>query len=524
MEQLIQFRLHASHLQVDESTLLIQNIIQSFGNDKIISFIFNHFLYKYTHSENNEINDLQNIINMTTDIIEARKKKKKKVKNEQNDIVIDSNHNDNRSTKIDTLPPEMIRECASFLPAENYCNFAVSNRIIYIACNSPCSLVNLKIYNKRSFMRYQQSLTLTSLPLLKSLEVNPFIFNQHIDPRRLTANSFQNVTSLTLNHIYDGDHSKVETFVNSIYINLENIEILCCYNLGKKFHLYEFDGFCSLLARCVNVTLLSVGHVHLTDMTADTVIKSLPHLQMISEYGNNSNTNNLRDILINNYQNQLTALNYDGRVDMIKYNELNDIKFPQLYELLVHVSVSHSDSAVNIMKIKPNNLKRFWLDMLCVNGVITDGIKKLMQWLFTECLKIEFIAFQITYDQFVLVTQLIETIMLNRDKKKYDTLRLFIHVEHKHIVNDADMNAILLYALRIVNAINTEVVSDFIIDFRFICNVVTDAKKKKRLINKFKTNYGVFANGNGTYQRVVIYNKHCKLNGFIHKLNTIYYS
>eukprot|EP01084_Bolivina_argentea_P155744 271397_1 len=97
MEPLIKLRLLASQLQTYES----QQLIHKIGFNKIISLIFNGFVLTYNKTQQHH-NQLSNINNIISDIINSRNKNKASLNQLTNTITF----------QIDELPFEIIGECA----------------------------------------------------------------------------------------------------------------------------------------------------------------------------------------------------------------------------------------------------------------------------------------------------------------------------------------------------------------------------------------------------------------------------
>eukprot|EP01084_Bolivina_argentea_P233293 392977_1 len=141
MEPLIKLRLLGSQLKQNEFKHFIQNVVGTFGMDTIFSVMFNHFLIKYNQNMEHN-NDLQTIISLISNILNSRNDKKS---TEKKDVKPD---NDNKPIfSLNTIPSEIIGECASYLHVDDYLNFSKSNRKLYVSCNSPCKLYELDTHH-----------------------------------------------------------------------------------------------------------------------------------------------------------------------------------------------------------------------------------------------------------------------------------------------------------------------------------------------------------------------------------------
>ena len=74
--------------------------------------------------------------------------------------------------KIDAMSYEMIGECSFFLNVKDYMNFAITNRTIYCASNSPLTLKELDITETNNYA----ALDLNRFKLLQSICICPSDF------------------------------------------------------------------------------------------------------------------------------------------------------------------------------------------------------------------------------------------------------------------------------------------------------------------------------------------------------------
>eukprot|EP01084_Bolivina_argentea_P139366 245186_1 len=93
MKPLIRLRLLGSQLQKDEIHHVLKEIIHVYGFDKILSFIFNHFLHEYNQTKQYN-NDLSKITNIISTIIHSRENIKSSIsENNSNKIIPITIHN-----------------------------------------------------------------------------------------------------------------------------------------------------------------------------------------------------------------------------------------------------------------------------------------------------------------------------------------------------------------------------------------------------------------------------------------------
>ena len=138
MEPLIKLNFLVSRFNEDQLNQFMQKLLKSLGSKRIMKLITNDILRQF--EDGNEFKeDLPNLIaialKICTDKDLQEQQPPKKQENTERKVAI----------KIDTVPPEMIQECASFLVASDYMNLSITNRAIYCATNSPMTLRELNL-------------------------------------------------------------------------------------------------------------------------------------------------------------------------------------------------------------------------------------------------------------------------------------------------------------------------------------------------------------------------------------------
>eukprot|EP01083_Nonionella_stella_P168241 567427_1 len=113
LQPLIRLRLLASQLKQHELQHLIQSVFESNTAGHLLSFIFNHFVLKYQQTKKHD-NDVSHMIQMISDLLNSRKKANKS----------DMKPSVSAKIKIDSMPSDMIGECASFLLFSDYVSFS----------------------------------------------------------------------------------------------------------------------------------------------------------------------------------------------------------------------------------------------------------------------------------------------------------------------------------------------------------------------------------------------------------------
>merc|ERR1712228_345094 len=104
MEPIIKLRLLGSQLDDNELRRLNRKIFHTFGADKILSFLFNHFLCKYQQSGEHH-NDLSTVNAFISNIIKSRQNS-----DDDDNVSMLSNHNESASNGESNELPKNINQ------------------------------------------------------------------------------------------------------------------------------------------------------------------------------------------------------------------------------------------------------------------------------------------------------------------------------------------------------------------------------------------------------------------------------
>eukprot|EP01083_Nonionella_stella_P159720 521359_1 len=114
----IKFQYLFSQLTHEECVGFLSKLVDSHMNI-IVRSLFHHFV----KANQNQINQLSSFNESLSNIIQSRKEKPKAISP--------------RNMKLSQLPRAIIGHTASFLGQWGYIDFSMSNRSIYLGCNSP---------------------------------------------------------------------------------------------------------------------------------------------------------------------------------------------------------------------------------------------------------------------------------------------------------------------------------------------------------------------------------------------------
>eukprot|EP01084_Bolivina_argentea_P057559 105170_1 len=141
MEALIKFRLLAAQLNEEEMPIFLTKLIKTpYIYQLIISSIFNHFAGHIIKSKPFNCNQINDITNIISQLIESRIYKPNIIDIDDEPLALTQQPNAIPTIKMDHFAPELLSVISSFLPQKDYISFQISNRKILIGCNSPCSL------------------------------------------------------------------------------------------------------------------------------------------------------------------------------------------------------------------------------------------------------------------------------------------------------------------------------------------------------------------------------------------------
>eukprot|EP01083_Nonionella_stella_P281501 957813_1 len=122
----IKFQHLISQLTHEECIGFLSKLVDS-HMEIIVGSLFCHFV----KANQNQINQLNSFNESLSNIIQSRKEKPKAISP--------------RNMKLSQLPRAIIGHTASFLYHHDYIDFSMSNRCIYLGCNSPSLLHALDV-------------------------------------------------------------------------------------------------------------------------------------------------------------------------------------------------------------------------------------------------------------------------------------------------------------------------------------------------------------------------------------------
>eukprot|EP01083_Nonionella_stella_P129210 391951_1 len=483
MQPLIRLQLLASQLTPHE---LRQLVVESYTADQILSFIFNHFRFKY-HQTKKHDNNVSHMIQSISDILDARKSS--------------SNNETLAKIKIDSIPSDMIGECASFLSLSDYVSFSKCNRKTYIGCNSPPTLQAFDLSN----IPIARACDLSRFPLLKQLKLSYHAFVPYIELNP-NQNPLDSVHSLTLYDRIPCYFQKTSSITSiSKCVRIQNIRRLTCSQFGidKVTWRHNSKSFCDFVSNFSQVNALCLRECFLTDDLDIESVNILPQLRTlyISKFVNDV-VRRLRNKWLDLYSKQLLAIIYEeSKMD------INVCCFPKLKA--IRVSDPNADTLLKIINNAPL-LEQFNVRIPMVGGRAFNKkkFKKIIDSLFDKCIHLQIVGIKAKYVELQHVMKWMEHALRGTKKKitKHPTLRVDFVISSD--VGTKQINEIMVSLRKLIKALESAT-EDFMLMVYFPS---WSPRVFDREMDEYEKQYLVCIRND--FHTMIISNKTCKIDGY----------
>eukprot|EP01083_Nonionella_stella_P304518 1058720_1 len=467
---------HLARLLTDQERSRFVSELAHSHIDTILSALFQHFRKPNHITQVNEINS------RLSDIIQSREEEPQPLCT--------------RNIKIDQIPRALIGYMASFLDQLGYVRFSMSNRSIYLGCNSPNVLHTLCL---SSLKRYS-SIKLAAFPSLSKLRIDP---RKAIKSRRqmsFDSPNFSHVTELALQAHKKRDW--VEPFFNQNIVNCDHVTTLDCEDFGSNDHEMRGSEFLSLLTKFPNVTQLQLHSVKVTDdVTAHDIADLCPKIAALSVRFMSPNVCGDLVRIVGSQLQSLACMPARGT----EY-DFGNVDFDKLEELGLFAPDNRCFDGILKSSVNLKRIVLFPMQDLMSDDEIKNGIEKLM----IKCASINCMYFPIRFpsSHFRPILEGIECGLLKTKTRQRKQLK--IHMKCGDFTFEA--NSFMLYVGRIVNSLHASSTTDFMLIWKFkdvtedvlneifnnLCNLSRYIK-----VTRFQKNKFVVANDN------------CKINGCI---------
>ena len=434
-------------------------MVKEYGEDTIIESISNDF-HEANDDDHVHNESMQELSTMVSKIINLRKKNKKKSCKKGKAAA-------KSPIKFDSMPYEMIAECASFLNAEDNLDLSITNRTIYCATSSPNTLRHLNLtFIVRKEHDFEE-VNLNRFEMLESIKIH------HDNIRAIISSSYPlmktNLSHLTKLHLdFDGEmnHKLIQRFGDAQKIPFGQIASLTLENFGHEDAEFAFDAFCELLSYFPNVSGLEMINIHLTDFNSHNEflfpkVKILPKLSVLdcSQLCGYDGSIALRNLILNALATQLRSIGYDDRDSILQtyvFENLKNFKISEWYWK------RHHHSLRKIVELN-KNLQR--VDLGWVRD--TENYNEVITKLLTEHPGMKVLALSCWERSIDSIISFIECGLLESSNEQRDSFHIILEVRHVSTEHQVKRKKIDLYLNRVVNALSATNARNFMVTFLF---------------------------------------------------------
>eukprot|EP01083_Nonionella_stella_P111462 326908_1 len=487
LTKVIEFRHLITQLTHGERVAFLSELVES-RLDIVLSGLFHHF------AQSNQINEVNHFNKSLSDIIQSRKVKPETVST--------------RNIKLHQFPTAIIGYTASFLNQLDYINFSMSNRSIYLGCNSPNLLHALDLTKISDY----SSIDLASFPSVTNLQIDP---SKVLSSQPFDLPLFNQVMTLEL--ASTKQRGWVQQFLNTNIIDCDTVTTLDCTYCGSPDHdnsaNMSQNEFLSLLARFSNVMNLKLYCLSATDdITAQDIHNVCPNI--VGLYledgidGTRSNSETVNHDLIALFARKLKYLSSERVI-----GDFDTIAFDALEELVVIIPDKNS---VNGVVQSASNLKKIFVSFFgarefeCFGiypvAISTIDIKHIITNLFMKCLHLSYMSFALASCYFDSLLEGIECGLLKMKKQHKKELKIEIDIYG----SQAESKDFVLSVGRLVNSLETSAINDFM----FIWNLCDVDDETLAQIYSDLSNISVHTKVLQRQHGFVITNPNCKINGY----------
>eukprot|EP01083_Nonionella_stella_P185416 675978_1 len=477
----IKFQYLFSQLTHEECVGFLSKLVDS-HMDIIVGSLFCHFV----KANQNQINELNSFNESLSNIIQSRKEKPKAISP--------------RNMTLSRLPRAIIGHTASFLEPYDYIDFSMSNRSIYLGCNSPNLLHALNVTDITDCL----CIDLSSFPSIKTLSIDPSEFNTY------SCNSPHLTQITTLSLLANKKVGWIEHFLNQKIIDYDTVRVLWCSQFGDLDNDLDMESneFLKLLASFPNLNHIKMSNVFLTrDITAQDIATVCPN---IIGLGVNGGCGQLNNDLITLFARKLKYLSCT-EIDETDEMDFDTVSFDTLEELQMMTPSYRSfhsiiKSASNLRKIFVRTESKGASDGFMGNG----DIKRAMNKLIVKCPRLKYICLAVKCKHFCSVLEGIECGLFEtkNQRRSRAEMRIYVNVYGA----DVKIDHFALNVGRIINSLDSSTTTDFM----FIWKLRDLCSKKFEKMLKHMCNISKHTRiwGSRNAQKFIITNRNCKINGY----------
>eukprot|EP01083_Nonionella_stella_P172328 591068_1 len=455
LSKAIQFRHLIAQLTQQEHIQFVSNLLNT-HNDIILTSLFEYLAQSHRIHQANAFNE------SLTDIIQSRKEKPKPIPT--------------TNVTLSQFPRAIIGHLASFLNQSDYNHFGMSNRFIYLGCNSPNMLQELDL-SPFDVAQYS-SINLSSFPSVKTLIMDPSTTIQSQLNLSGDSQPLNQVTTLTLDANQKCDW--VKPFLRQKIVNYANVTTLKCVDIGTDdwTERMDKDEFLTLLREFSNLTEINLTNVGITnDITAQEIADIHPNVDALIMLGCSSRLS--RD-LTKIFGNQLKHL----VLQQYQKNEFDfsDVSFSKLEELCIG---------------RPGNR---------VLDSILNDIKKTIGNVMDQCKSLQYMHLAVKNHHFCSILDGIECGLFKIKQQQRTKMKILIDFTGENL----EAHKFMLNIGRIINALETSSIHDFMFIWKL------DGINKDKVKEIFMNVCNLSANSKVFREKacIIITNENCKINGY----------
>ena len=392
--------------------------------------------------------------------------------------------------KISLLPTELINGIASYFEQKDYAYFALSNRIIYLACNNPNA--SLKQINLKNVVKQNLPKNIFRYISIESLAIS--VSYKYASDYWKMKHKNQKFSNLTRLFLYGKSNQSVDC--NIIHSLLKPKDSMINGHLIRHLSLDTFGALSykqllDILKLCPNIEYLHIHETHIVGIPSDFEINSNKVLSNLKGFGIFCNDTKLTDILIKQYGNNITYLGSVDEKDKIIIPK--SINFDKLLDLHLYGTTSQT---LEMILEKAKMLKSITLQKH------DQDVWKILSSIFVKQRHLRSLTIiENTYNKWDYITDAIERAIYqfnhyeSHNLSKYSQIRIAIYfwLPKKNIVSKYEsqisLDSIFMKLTRIINEISLfSFTVDFVFRMQFCGRFDGDLKAQCKLFRKKYSN------------------------------------
>ena len=458
----------------------MQNLMIKLLNEQ--SNIISASLFQYFVNHQNIAANVNNII---SDTIRQRDENKKISPTHQNQPIIESIH------KLDQIPKPLIGHISSFLDQWDYFDLSITNSSIYLGCNTPNMLQELKLYDIDNFT----NIYLPIYSSIKRLEIEMQHFHQTSSISHQPL--FNELNTLKLSGTNCNDYM-IQRFIENNCLNLANVTKLSCISFAENINTNTLTKLLSLFP---NLQCLKLDEF-LCDIDVNKIKDILPNLIGI-HWGDPDQDYSKSKELIHAFADKLQFLSFvedehcDYKFSNVNFKKLKHLDGSYLSTNCVMEILQTADNLEEVSIHKSSTMKLNELENIM--GKIINTSKSLKY--------IDYVCQEVGDEAVEYALNGIEKGLFQTKKRGKKEMKVCIHAKCS---DTQQAQGLVLNIARTINWLEKSKVNDFM----FIWDIGEDDSIDKQLILMELKEVGSDIMVVLNKSMFIISNKDCKINGY----------